>query len=648
MKHLKALNKYLWKYKWHLGLGLVFIIVSDLYGVWAQVYIREGIDAIANGGIGLGKITGVYVNLYFSQGAEALNLFHINPGLGQAAGVYAQVYFSQGIDALEGYRINTMNMQKIASDPALRANFYELIIHCVLLFLAFNAIKGFFLFCQRQTIIVMSRRIEYDLKNNIYKHYQELPISFYQKGNTGDIMNRISEDVSKVRMYLGPGIMYTINLVVLLLITITQMFQVNVELTVYVLLPLPVMGWLVFTISNRINKKSALLQQKQSELSVRVQEDFTAIRLIKTFGKKLFASKKFGEKTDDYKHSAVSLLRTDASFIPVMTVLVGLSTVLTICIGGILAIEGKITIGNIGEFVIYVNMLTWPFAMVGWISSLIQRAAASQERINEFMHEKPYTEKLYKGQAIEADFDSIIFDNVGFSYPGGTRKALQDISFSIPKGKTLGIIGKTGSGKTTIGNLLNAEHTAYKGRIYIGKNELSTIALHDLRNKISCVPQDAFLFSDTIKGNIAFGAKNNADQPTIEYYAKKAVVHENIMGFEKQYDTVVGERGITLSGGQKQRITIARSLIREPEILLFDDCLSAVDAETEREILDNLIESMKGKTTLLISHRVSTVMHADEIIVLDEGKIVERGKHPELVKKGGLYQSLYTKQSGNN
>jgi ATP-binding cassette subfamily B multidrug efflux pump len=592
VKHLKTLNKYLWKYKWHLGLGLVFIIVSDLYGVWAQIYVRQGIDAIA------------------------------------------------------GY---TDKMDNFVDNPSLKSEFYDVIIYCILLFLAFNLIKGFFLFCQRQTIIVMSRRIEYDLKNSIYKHYQELPVSFYQKGNTGDIMNRISEDVGKVRMYLGPGIMYTINLIVLLSITITQMFQVNVELTVYVLLPLPIMGWLVFTISKRINKKSTILQTRQSELSTRVQEDFTAIRLIKTFGKKLFASKKFSNKTDEYKESAISLLRTDASFIPVMTVLVGLSTVLTICVGGMLCIDGKITIGNIGEFVIYVNMLTWPFASVGWISSLIQRAAASQERINEFMDEKPYTEKLYKGNTIEPDFTFIEFENVAFHYPGSTRQALQHISFSLPKGKTLGIIGKTGSGKTTIGNLLNAEHTAYTGTIRIGKNELSTIALHDLRNKISCVPQDAFLFSDTIKGNIAFGSKTGlAELSIIKEYAKKAVVHENIMGFDKQYDTVVGERGITLSGGQKQRITIARSLIREPEILLFDDCLSAVDAETEKEILGNLVESMRGKTTLLISHRVSTVMHADEIIVLDEGKIIERGTHAQLIKNEGLYQSLYTKQSGNN
>jgi ATP-binding cassette, subfamily B, multidrug efflux pump len=590
MKHLKTLNKYLWRYKWHLGLGLVFIIVSDLYGVWAQIFVREGIDAIAS-------------------------------------------HNSAGKVLLYGIQDNSV--------------FYSTIFSFLLLFLAYNVIKGFFLFCQRQTIIVMSRRIEYDLKNSIYKHYQELPVTFYQKGNTGDIMNRISEDVGKVRMYLGPGIMYTINLVVLLFITIGQMLQVNTELTLYVLTPLPVMGFLVFKISTVINKKSSTLQEKQSDLSTRVQEDFTAIRLIKTFGRKIFARKKFDAKTDEYKTAATSLLRTDASFIPIMTVLVGLSTVLTICIGGILCINGKISIGNIGEFVLYVNMLTWPFASVGWISSLIQRAAASQERINEFMDEKTYSDKLYNGNKIEPDFRSIIFENVNFNYSRSSKKALSAISFELEKGKTLGIIGRTGSGKTTIANILNAEQTSYSGNVYIGKHELKTIALHDLRNHISCVPQDAFLFSDTIHGNIAFGSKTGKATPEqVEVYAKKAVVHDNIMEFEKKYQTAVGERGITLSGGQKQRITIARSMIREPEILLFDDCLSAVDAETEKEILTNLVDFMKNKTTLLISHRVSTVMHADEIIVLDEGKIVERGTHQQLISGTGLYKMLYTKQVG--
>jgi ATP-binding cassette subfamily B multidrug efflux pump len=590
MKHLKTLNKYLWRYKWHLGLGLVFIIVSDLYGVWAQVYIREGIDAIAD------------------------------------------------LDS---------QMKGTATDEVVKSNFYSTIFSLLWLYLGFNLIKGFFLFCQRQTIIVMSRRIEYDLKNAIYKQYQELPVTFYQKGNTGDIMNRISEDVGKVRMYLGPGIMYTINLVVLLAITIGQMLQVNAELTLYVLAPLPIMTVLVFKISTRINKKSSILQEKQSDLSTRVQEDFTAIRLIKTFGRKLFARKKFDSKTDEYKIAATSLLKTDAYFTPVMTLLVGLSTVLTICIGGIQCIRGNISIGNIAEFVLYVNMLTWPFASVGWISSLIQRAAASQERINEFMDEKTYSEKLQKGNTIENEFESIKFDNVNFNYTGSNRSALTNISFEVKKGKTLGIIGKTGSGKTTIANILNAEQSTYSGEVFIGKHELKSLALHNLRNTISCVPQDAFLFSNTIHGNIAFGTRSGeATAEQVQAYAKKAVVHENIMAFEKKYDTIVGERGITLSGGQKQRITIARSMIREPEILLFDDCLSAVDAETEKEILTNLVDFMKNKTTFLISHRVSTVMHADEIIVLDEGKIIEKGTHQQLINGTGLYKLLYNKQSG--
>lgn len=589
MKHLRTLNKYLVRYKWHLGLGLVFIVISDLYGVWAQVYVRQGVNAIAEYG---------------------------------------------------------KEVDKSELSPERMDSFYGVIGYCILLFLAFNLIKGFFLFCQRQTIIVMSRRIEYDLKNDIYEHYQQLPVSFYQKNSTGDIMNRISEDVSRIRMYLGPGIMYTINLVVLLVICISQMISVNVELTLYVLTPLPVMTWLVFRISKKINEKSGYMQEKQSALSTRVQEDFSAIRLIKTFGLSLLAFSRFGMSVTEYKNAGKDLLRTDSLFIPVMTLLVGLSTILTICVGGILCIKGKIDIGNIPEFVLYVNMLTWPFASVGWISSMVQRAAASQKRVNEFLHEPTYTAQFNNGHHIDKNFDAIKFDNVSFKYARGKTDVLKEISFEIPRGKTLGIIGKTGSGKTTIAGILNGEQTHYNGSIKIGQYELSGIALKDLRDKMSCVPQEAFLFSDTIANNIAFGSKeNNVTREKIEYYAKKSVVHDNIMGFDKKYETVVGERGITLSGGQKQRITISRALIREPEILIFDDCLSAVDAGTEKEILDNLVEQMKGKTTLLISHRVSTVMHADEIIVMDKGRLVEKGSHQELLKNKGLYYSLYTRQT---
>ncbi len=591
MKQLKTLNKYLWRYKWHFGLGLVFIIVSDLYGVWSTVFIREGIDTIA--------------------------------------GLQSKI-------------------DSVAQNPDAQTTFYSTITTCILMFFGYHLIKGFFLFCQRQTIIVMSRRIEYDLKNDIYKHYQLLPMTFYQKGNTGDIMNRISEDVGKVRMYLGPGIMYTLNLVVLLPIVIGQMLRVNAELTLYVLTPLPIMCLLVFVLSNRINKKSTELQEKQSDLSNRVQEDFTAIRLIKTFGKKIMATNKFNAKTDEYRGSAYSLLRTDAYFIPVMTVLVGLSTVMTICIGGIQCIHHKISIGNIGEFVLYVNMLTWPFASVGWISSLIQRAAASQKRINEFMNDKTYQAKFENGEKINANFDSIRFEQIIFNYNKSSKPALNNISFKLNRGNKLGIIGKTGSGKTSICNILNGEQENYLGNIFIGDKELRNISIKNLRETIACVPQDAYLFSTTIEENIIFGKSNaSSNLEEVENFAKKAVVHDNIIEFEKGYKTVVGERGITLSGGQKQRITIARALIRNPEILIFDDCLSAVDAETEKEILDNLVESMKGKTTLLVSHRVSTVMHADEIIVLDEGSIIERGTHKELIEKEGLYKNLYLKQVAN-
>lgn len=589
LKQLKSLNKYLWKYKWHFGLGLLFIIVSDLYGVWAQIFIREGVDTIAN---------------------------HNSAG----------------------------NVMRNGIQPD--SVFYEAILYFLIMFTFYNLIKGFFLFLQRQSIIVMSRRIEFDQKNDIYNHYQKLPASFYQKGNTGDIMNRISEDVGKVRMYVGPGIMYTINLLVLVTIVITQMIQVNAELTLYVLTPLPIMCFIVFYLSKKINERSSDLQRHQSDLTTQAQEDFSGIRLIKTFGRQKESQAKFEERTMNYYKGGISLLRVDAGFIPVMTVLVGLSTLLTICIGGIQCINGKISIGNIAEFVLYVNMLTWPFASVGWISSLVQRAAASQERINEFLNEKPAQDDSKNWNKIPENYEEVRFENVNFTYPGSRNAALKDINFTIKKGHSVGIIGRTGSGKSTIGNLLNAVRNEYSGNIFIGDVELRTIELNSLRDKLSCVPQEAYLFSDTIANNILFGAtKKNLQPNAVEYYSKKAAVHDNIISFEKGYDTVVGERGITLSGGQKQRITIARALIREPEILIVDDCLSAVDTETEKEILENLIEQMRGKTTVLISHRVATVMHADEILVIDEGRIVERGKHSDLIQSNGLYSKIYNRQS---
>lgn len=589
MKHLKALNKYLWRYRWHLGLGFVFIVISDIYGVEANAYVGESVNKIFD----------------FQKELETGTL-----------------------------------------SPERQNAYFSTVLQYILIFLGYQVIKGFFLFCQRQTIILMSRRIEYDMKNDIYQKYQELPTAFYQQNATGDIMNRISEDVGKVRMYLGPGIMYTINLAVLLIICITKMLQVNAELTLYVLAPLPIMTWLVFKVSNIINKKSSMAQTIQSSLSTRVQEDFTAIRLIKTFGRMGLARKIFNRKADDYKHAGQDLLKTEATFTPIMTLLVGLSTTLTICIGGIFCINGKIEFGTIPEFVLYIQMLTWPFASVGWISSMIQRAAVSQQRINEFMQQPTITSQLNSGVPLEDHFNAIQFSHVSFNYPTG-QQALKNISFELKQGQTIGIIGKTGSGKTTLANLLSGTQTNYQGTIKIGQHELTHLAHSDLRHKLSCVPQEAFLFSDTIYNNIAFGSQHEVNPNKVEYYAKKAVVHDNIVEFEKQYETVVGERGITLSGGQKQRITIARALIREPKILIFDDCLSAVDAETEKQILGNLMQEMIGKTTLLISHRVSTVQHADEIIVLDQGEIVERGKHADLIQHNGLYNQLYKKQLGH-
>ena len=583
MNHLKKLNKYLLQYKWHLLLGLIFIVISDFFGVWAQTYIGNAIDVLKSN-----------ENLKANESTYAIE------------------------------------------------NTQSVLLNFALLFVGFNLIKGFFLFCQRQTIIVMSRRIEFDLKNDIYAKYQSLPNSFYQANNTGDILNRISEDVGKVRMYLGPAIMYTINLFVLVIITVGQMIKMSPELTFYVLTPLPVMGILIFLISKNINKKSILVQEQQSKLSTRAQEDFSAIRLIKTYGREKYANKTFEKEADIYRVKSFNLAKTDSQFMPIMILFVGLSTIITIVSGSYFLNSGEITIGDIGVFVLYVNMLTWPFAMVGWISSLVQRAAASQQRINEFMLNKE--EKSFCGNKIfDENFESITFSNVSFSY-NQNNETLSDINFTINKGESIGIIGLTGSGKSTIVSLLTAIQTGYKGSIMIGKNELCEIDIHSLRGNISVVPQEAYLFSQTISQNIAFGNKSHQPNSKIEYYAKQADVHNNIIDFEKKYETIVGERGITLSGGQKQRLTIARALIRQPNILIFDDCMSAVDAETEKTILQNLLLEMKGKTTFLVSHRTATVKAADKIIVLKKGKICETGTHEQLIHEKGLYAKLHLRQ----
>jgi ATP-binding cassette subfamily B multidrug efflux pump len=586
MKALFYLNKYFLKYKWRLLLGVIFVSISSAFGVLMPREIGHAIDFI---GHEITKLSG-------SDAKDASSTI-IQFALGAAA-----IYMGLAIA------------------------------------------KGIFLFFTRQTIIIMSRYIEYDLKNEVYAHYQKLDTAFYKRNNTGDLMNRISEDISRVRMYLGPAIMYTINLFVLFILVVTAMVNINAELTLYVLIPLPIMSVTIYYVSNIINRRSEAVQRQQSNLSTYVQEAFSGIRVLKAYNKEASSQADFAGESENYKKRSLHLVMVNALFFPAILLLIGLSTILAIYIGGVKAINGEgISMGDIAQFVIYVNMLTWPFASVGWVTSLVQRAAASQERINEFLQQEPEIENPNTPeQEIEGKIE---FKNVSFVYPDSGIKALNDLSFTLEQGKTLAVIGHTGSGKSTIAGLICRQYDASSGSILIDDQAITTINLNSLRSNVGYVPQEVFLFSDTIANNIAFGLKTEEiKQGSIENAAKDAAIFDNIMAFNDQFETVLGERGITLSGGQKQRVSIARALIKSPHILIFDDCLSAVDTETEETILNNLKRIMDNRTSIIISHRVSSVKHADHIIVLEEGKISEEGNHSDLIDKKGIYFDLYEKQ----
>lgn len=544
---------------------------------------------------------------------------------------------------------SNIDTYRLFSGSAMQNDFYDLITFNIFLFgamvLLMALLKGIFMFMMRQTIIVMSRHIEYDLKNEIYEQYQKLSMSFYSINNTGDLMNRISEDVSRVRMYIGPAIMYTINLTVMFLLVITAMFSVNSKLAIYVLTPLPFMVFLIYYVHDIINKKSERVQEKLSGLSTFVQETFSGIRVLKSFVREKSFQNNFSKQSEEYRQLSMDLVRVNALFYPIMLTLVGVSSILTVYIGGLEAIAGTVTIGNIAEFTIYVYMLTWPVASLGWVVTLVQRAAASQERINEFLHEKP---DIVSGKKQLAVKGKIEFRNVSFTYPNTGIKALQDISFKVEAGKSLAILGRTGSGKTTVANLLLRLFDPGEGSVLIDDADLRELDLDSFRKNAGYVPQDVFLFSDTISNNISFGLSglkvDSNFSALIEQAAKDSAIYNNIIEFEKQFETMVGERGIILSGGQKQRISIARALIRKPRILILDDCLSAVDTKTEEEILSSLKTIMKGRTTIIIGHRVSSVKNADRILVLDHGKIAEEGTHAGLLQKNGLYASIYERQ----
>ncbi len=496
----------------------------------------------------------------------------------------------------------------------------------------------------RQTIIIMSRLIEYDLKNEIYQHYQKLDATFYKENNTGDIMNRISDDVSKVRMYLGPSIMYSINLVILFALVVPIMFSINVRLSLYSLIPLPILSIIIYLVSNRINKQSEKVQSKLSDITTISQETYSGIRIIKTYVKENFFSSKLNLENEAYKTHSMNLVKTNAFFFPIMMLLIGLSTILTIYIGGQEYIAGNLKEkGTILQFVIYVNMLTWPVTAIGWVTSIVQRAAASQKRINEFLSTQPKV-KNTTIEDLNLDGD-IVFKNVSFTYPESGITALKNISFKISHGKTLAIVGKTGSGKSSIINLLLRSYDVNNGEILIDNKNLKDINLNQLKENTGVVPQDVFLFSDTIENNIAFGYKNSLpNNSKIEEAAKNAAIFNNINELKDGFQTLIGERGVTLSGGQKQRISIARAIIKEPKILIFDDCLSAVDTETEDIILTNLKRIMKHKTSIIISHRVSSVKNGDTILVLNEGEIIEQGTHESLLSAKGNYYETYQTQ----
>jgi len=587
MKDLAYLNKFFYKYIWRLIPGVLFVIISNIFGVLPAQVIRMAFDLVT----------------------ENINTYQLFSGFHRQEMIY-QIFGSS-----------------------------LLLFGILVLLLAL--LRGLFLFFMRQTIIVMSRHIEYDLKNEIYHHYQELSLAFYRRHNTGDLMNRVTEDVSRVRMYLGPGIMYTINTVVLFIMVIYAMLTVNVRLAVFSILPLPILAVLIYYVNNIIHFRSEKIQERLSGLSSFVQENFSGIRIIKSYVRESFVRKSFAAESENYKTHSMELVKVQALFYPLMLMLVGLSNIITIYIGGIEVMKGNITSGNIAEFIVYLNLLTFPVISLGWVTSLIQRAAASQKRINEFLQEK--SEIISPQVAKQTIKGKIEFSDVSFTYPDTGIKALKNLSFTVAPGEMVAIIGRTGSGKSTIANLILRMYDSTRGNLYIDGHPIKSLNLEGYRSQIGVVPQDVFLFSDTIANNIAFSA-DVLDMPRVEQAAKDAAVYTNIMELEKGFETLIGERGITLSGGQKQRVSIARAIVKQPQILIFDDCLSAVDTRTEEEILNNLGRNMLGKTSIIIAHRISTIKNADKILVMDKGEIIEQGNHAYLMDKKGTYFKLYEKQ----
>lgn len=571
-----------------------------------------------------------YLNKYFLKYKYRFFLGIVFTILAQIFSLYTPEYIGNSINLIQEYAKSNPDFAR------------KELVNNILIILATTIIAGILTFLMRQTLIVMSRHVEFDLKNEVFIHYEKLSQSFYKKNRTGDLMNRISEDVSKVRMYVGPAVMYSLNTFIRFGVVIIYMYNISPKLTLYSLLPLPLLSYSIFKISSKIHEKSSLYQQNLSTLSSFAQEFFSGIRVIKAYALENNKSEEFEKLTQDSKDKNLSLAKTNSLFGPLMILLIGLSNLVVIYVGGMMYINGSIAnIGTIAQFILYINMLTWPVASLGWVSSMVQEAEASQKRLNEFLNTEPDIKNLVPEKSVIDG--KIAFENVSFTYEDTNIEALKNVSFELEKGKTLAILGKTGSGKSTILTLISRLYDTSKGQIYIDNSSIKNINLNDLRDSIAVVPQDAFLFSDSIKNNIKFG-KEDATDEEIMAVAKKAAVHENIINFSQGYDTILGERGITLSGGQKQRVSIARAFIKDAPILLLDDCLSAVDTETEEQILNNLMQLAQQKTTIIVSHRVSSAKNADKIIILEEGEIIQQGSHNQLIEVEGYYKELYNKQ----
>jgi ATP-binding cassette subfamily B multidrug efflux pump len=578
LKALQYLNKYFSKYKWRILIGLLITILSKLLALQVPKIIGESFNVVE--------------------------------------------------DYLKDKTIDVASVKK------------ELLIN-VLIIIGVALLSGFFTFLMRQTLIVTSRLIEFDLKNEIYQQYQKLSLNFYKKNRTGDLMNRISDDVSKVRMYVGPAVMYTMNMIVLFAVGFTQMVQVDLKLTLYTLLPFPLLSISIFFLSKVIHKRSTIVQEYLSELTTFNQEFFSGINVVKSYGIEKLIIKDFDKISDMSKEKNIHLQKANALFFPLMLFLIGISNLIVIYVGGNQYINGEIQSGVIIEFIMYVNILTWPVAVVGWVTSMVQQAEASQARINEFLDQVP--EIKNESETSTEIHGKVTFKDVTFTYDDTNITALKNINLTVNPGETLAILGNTGSGKSTIIELISRLYDTTKGTILLDDKPIEQGNLNDIRSQIGFVPQDPFLFSDTIGNNIKFGKEDATEDEIIEA-AKNAVVHDNIIEFTNGYNTILGERGVTLSGGQKQRVSIARAIIKNPKILIFDDCLSAVDTETEEKILSNLEKVSKNKTTFIISHRVSSAKNADKIIVLEEGEIVQQGTHNQLLTQEGYYKNLYEQQ----